>query len=439
MVTPMDQNPIRLILLSQYFYPERNATAELLTALAVDLARHNVCVTVYAAQPTYFENADRVPSSLSFEGVLIRRLWSTRLGRAGWLNRILDAATFLSSVFIQLQLVSRGDILMAVTNPPLLPLLVAARRKLFGNPFLLIVHDLYPDVAVELGLLRRNGVLVGGLRVLDRFVLRQADAIVVIGRDMRDRLNAKLPSEYRGLVHVIPNWADAGQIVPVPKSTTVLAAHDGRLGDNFVVQYSGNVGLAQGLEVILEAADILRDDNVLFTIIGEGAKLGEMRQLAASRRLAHVIFLPRVDHASLSDSLAACDAALVPLDQKLVGCSVPSKFYGVLASGRPILAVVPSNSEVALSVEEYDCGLVVPPGDATDLVKAIRFLKANPRRAEELGRNAYTAFLQNHTREHAVVAYLDVIRGLSRAGRVRSNRTDSATSQTKPGPPSREL
>jgi glycosyltransferase involved in cell wall biosynthesis len=201
-----------------------------------------------------------------------------------------------------------------------------------------------------------------------------------------------------------------------------MASRDHRFQQNFVVQYSGNIGLTQRLDVLLRAAAILRNEPVLFTVVGTGAALAELKELASRGGLDQVLFQRRVDESELADSLAACDASLVSLDGRLLGCSVPSKFYGILASGRPVLAAVPALSEVALAVREHDCGIVVTPGDAQALVDAINSLRVSQSLCSRLGQNARRAFEENYTRERAARQYFDVVSGL--AGAPNSRKPD---------------
>jgi glycosyltransferase involved in cell wall biosynthesis len=393
----------QVIVLSQFMFPESNATGHLLTTLAVGLVRKGVTAKAYCARPSYYGPSD-VPRILDHQGVVIRRLWSTQFGRVGMLGRITDAVTFLASAMVQMLRFPRHSVILVVTNPPLLPLVGALRKLVFGNPFVVVVHDVYPEIAVRLGALKSNGIGHRLLKVCDSLTLAHADAVVVLGRDMRDELARKMRSRHSERVHVIPNWADSKQISPMPKQTSSIIQREG-LADKFVVQYSGNLGWAQGIEILLEAACLLRDENVTFMLVGEGQELPRLKSLATTRHLINVVFLPRAEWSTLSDSLAACDVAVVPLRQGVEGLSVPSKYYGVLASARPVIAIMPSTAEVARSVTENRCGLVSPPGDPNALAAAIRTLKSNPALALEFGRNARIAFDALYTSEHGIAAY----------------------------------
>ncbi len=394
----------RLVILSQFVYPDQNATARIVTSLATGLVKHGFEVGVYAAQPSYFEESASVPSSIDYQGIRIRRLRSTHFGRVSISARLVDSLTFSVSMAWCLALMPRDAVVIALTNPPLLPWLGALSKLVFGNRLVIVVHDVYPDIAAQLGVIKKGGQLHRSLAAIQRFAYQQADSIIVLGRDMLRVVANYVPNGGQNAIVIIPNWADDPALAPTLKSGSETARKQGLL-DSFVVQYSGNLGMSQNLEIVVEAAKVLKDENVHFVLVGEGPRRENLRRLVLATGLTNVRFLPRVPEESLSDSLAACDAALVPLADGIEGLSVPSKYYGILASGKPVLAAMASDAEVALSVTEDRTGLVVPPGDAGALADAILSLKRDPAMARALGENARSAYERRYTRDRAVDEY----------------------------------
>jgi glycosyltransferase involved in cell wall biosynthesis len=407
--------PTRVILLSQYMFPESNATGDLMTSLAMGLAANGFVVTAYSAQPSYY-GADRVRPRLSHQGITIRRLWSTRLGRRATAARAIDGGTFIARLLLHAPRFQKEAVIVAVTNPPFLPVVAAIRKVICGNRFVLIVHDVYPEIAVQLGALKGDRLAHRILSAVDRFVLSRADAVVVLGRDMRDRMRAKIAPSIRDRIVVIPNWADGHHISVMAKSDSSIARAEGLL-DTFVVQYSGNLGLSQPFDVILEAARRLARSNVTFTFVGSGVQAGALTARVSGLGLGNVRFLGRVTTERLGDSLAACDVAVVPLARGIEGLSVPCKYYGILASGRPVIAAMSPDAEVARSVTENRCGVLVPPDDPSALTAAIRMLAADQALVARLGRNARATFERLYTRDRAIAAYGDVLREVLRVGR----------------------
>lgn len=308
----------------------------------------------------------------------IIRTWGTRFSKSRLAGRISNLATYYTLAALAALRIDRPDLIVAATDPPLLGALGAMLKRRFGCPLVYNVRDLYPDIAYANGGLK-NPALLSLLRRANSFTYRHADEIVTLGRDMAERIIAKgVPSEK---VSVIPDWVDTMRIRPL--------AHNpfrARFGDRFVVMYSGNIGLSQQLEMVLEAAARVADQPaILFVLIGEGARKPALEKLARDRGLANVMFLPYRPKEELAESLGAADLHLIPLMPGAAGCLVPSKIYGILAAGRPFVAMMESHAEVARIALEFHVGSVVAPGDTAALTAAILSAAANPAELRAMG------------------------------------------------------
>jgi colanic acid biosynthesis glycosyl transferase WcaI len=232
----------------------------------------------------------------------------------------------------------------------------------------IVSQDVFPEVAVHLKRLE-NPVAVRLLRVLVDLYLQRADRVVAIGETMRGRLEDKGAPPER--LRVIPNWVDTEALTPSPRDNEWARAHD--LTDRFVVMHSGNVGHAQDLDSLVRAATFLRDlDDLAIVVIGFGARYAELLALAERLETDQVRFLPYQPRDLLSQSLSAADVHVVGLAPGLAGYVVPSRLYGVLATGRPVIVAADRESETARVVEEAGAGVVVPPGRPELLARAIR-------------------------------------------------------------------
>jgi len=214
-------------------------------------------------------------------------------------------------------------------------------------------------------------------------------------------------------VHVIHNWADCSAITPGPKDNSFARAHG--LADRFVLMHSGNVGLSQNLDLLVEAAARLQSrDRLVIAIVGDGARRQVLQDQASRRGLVNIRFFPYQPKELLHESFAAADAFLVSLKPGLEGYIVPSKLYGILASGRPFVAAVDPSCEAALIAREHECGRVAVPGDVDALAGAIAALYDDPAGAQAMGENARRAALR-FDRHAAVDAYHGLFAGLSRS------------------------
>jgi putative colanic acid biosynthesis glycosyltransferase WcaI len=387
----------RLLVLNQYYRPGVEATAQLLTDLCEALAS-DYDVTVVTGRLRGHESE---PAEEHREGVRIIRVRSTAYDRAPLVQRAVNYASFLGLGTMQALRVPRPDVVLCMTDPPVVGdvALLVARR--FGAPLIVVSEDVFPEIAVELRRLT-NPVLVGFLGALTRFYLRRADRVVAIGETMEQRLERKGAPPSR--VRVIPNWVDTRTLTPQPRDNPWAREHE--LVDPFVVMHSGNVGHAQDLENLIRATTFLRDvDRLRAVIVGFGARHAEHVTLAQRVEADKVRFLPYQARELLPELLSAADVHFVGLGSGLSGYVVPSRFYGVLAVGRPVIAAADEDSETACVVREVGCGLVIPPGRPDLLARTLRELLAGEHDLAEMGRLGRAYVEQEADREVAVGRY----------------------------------
>jgi len=310
-------------------------------------------------------------------------------------GRSLNYISYLVDAFLTSLLVEKPDIVVAMTDPPivgLIGLLVKKRRKI---PMVMIVNDLHPDIGVILGKLRNQWV-IKGLDAAVRFILREAEHVVIIGGSMQKRVIAKGVGADK--VSIIPSWADVDLITPQPKKNA-FSLKQGIVND-FVVMYSGNMGLSQNLHRIIDTAFLLKDEpNIRFLFVGDGAAKAGLKESVERQHLSNVSFLPYQSKEMLRYSLCAGDIHLIPLDKRLQGYMVPSKVYGIMAAGRPFLALVDRQSEVAEIAVKFGCGIVVEPGRPEALARIIIELSNNPQHLKEMGHRGREAAAKHFSRE----------------------------------------
>jgi glycosyltransferase involved in cell wall biosynthesis len=285
--------------------------------------------------------------------------------------------------------------------------LLVARR--FGAPLVVISQDVFPEIAVELKRLQ-NPLVVGVMRRLIGFYLRRADRVVAIGETMRRRLEAKGAAPER--IAVIPNWVDTTAITPQPRDNAWSREHD--LADRFVVMHSGNVGHAQNLDALVRATTFLRDlDDLTVAIVGGGARHADLTLLAETLEADAVRFLGYQPREALSLSLSTAAVHVVGLARGLSGYVVPSRLYGILAAGRPVIVAADAESETAQVVERAGCGVVVPPGRPELLAQALRRAHAGDWDLEEMGRRGREYVTSEADRTVAVSRYRTLFRELA--------------------------
>jgi glycosyltransferase involved in cell wall biosynthesis len=355
----------RILVLNQYYWPGVEATAQLLSQLCEALAV-DYDVTVVTG---HLHGHGGLPSDEVRHGVRIVRVRSTAYDRSQLHLRAMNYASYLGDTVLTALRGKRPDLVLCMTDPPVvgdIGLLVARR---FGAPLLVISQDVFPEIAERVKRLEQPLVL-GALRKLVGLYLRRADRVVAIGETMKLRLEEKgAPSER---VEVIPNWVDTTELVPEPRHNAW--SNEQGLDEKFVVMHSGNVGHAQDLDTLVRAATFLRDlDRLQILVIGFGARHGQLTELAKRLDVKGTVrFLGYQPRRRLSLSLASADLHYVGLARGLSGFVVPSRVYGILAVGRPVLVSADADSETVRLVQEAKCGAVVPPGRPELVAGAIR-------------------------------------------------------------------
>jgi len=354
----------RILVLNQYYWPGVEATAQLLAQLCEALAS-DYDVTVV----TGHLHGHELPARETRNGVRIVRVRSTAYDRSRLHHRAANYGSYLADSILTALGEQRPDLVLCMTDPPIvgdIGLLVARR---FGAPLLVISQDVFPEIAERVKRLEQPLVL-GALRRLVALYLKRADRVVAIGDTMKRRLEEKGTPADR--IEVIPNWVDTKELVP-QRRRNPWSTKQG-LNRSFVVMHSGNVGHAQDLDTLVRAATFLRDLELLkIVVIGFGARHAELKQLVERLEVtAAVRFLGYQARARLSLSLASADLHYVGLARGLSGFVVPSRVYGILAVGRPVLVSADADSETVRLVDEAACGLVVPPGRPELVAGAIR-------------------------------------------------------------------
>ncbi len=403
---------MRVIFLNRYFYPDHSATSQMLSDLAFFLAGAGLEVCVVTSCQRYDDAAAMLPPRERVEGVEVLRVRTTRFGRDNLLGRAADYATFYLAAGWRLWRIARaGDVVVAKTDPPLISVVAGMVARWRGARLVNWLQDVFPEVAEALRVRALAGPQAGLLRWLRNGALKRAAANVVLSQRMAEVV-ARTGAQASG-IRVIPNWADGEAIHPVAAAENPLRREWGLEGQ-FVVCYSGNMGRAHEFDTILEAAARLAVTaaGIRFLFIGSGAQRCYVEMAAERRGLANVLFRPYQARSDLSLSLSAGDAHLVSLRPELEGYIFPSKLYGILAAGRPVVFVGDSEGEIALLVAREGIGVAVRQGDATGLADTLTQLAGDAGLREAMGQRARSLLCERYDKSIALKAWLGVLEEL---------------------------
>jgi glycosyltransferase involved in cell wall biosynthesis len=376
---------MKVLFLNRSYWPDAEATGQLLTELCEDLAA-SIDVTAIAGQPN--DNPThavfRRHGTEMHNGVRVCRVRHTRFPKRFLPGRLMNYLSFLLGAFWVALWAKRPDVVVVETDPPLLCLIGWCLQRIRGVKLICYLQDIHPDIGIALGKLRDRWPL-RMLRRLLFHVYRGADRVIVLSHDMRDRIARSGVAPQR--IACIPNWVDTGKVQPVKEGNPFRRRHG--IDGQFVVMYSGNLGLCQRLEDVISAAHALRGRlDILFLLVGGGSLQRQLEDQASKLGLKNVRFLPYQPERELAASLSAADVHLVPLDERIASCLMPSKLYGVLASATPLVAVAPEECELAELTLEHDIGVLAPPGQPEALAEVIEKLADHAWDLPEMGKRA---------------------------------------------------
>jgi glycosyltransferase involved in cell wall biosynthesis len=378
----------KFLLISQVFYPDEVSTASLFTGLCTSLVKQGVPVEVWAGQPSYTK-LTRQPGIVNHNGMTIRYLASTNFHKSSLPGRFLNILSFTFSVCLKLLFEREKTPVWAHTTPPFTGIFASAVCHLRNRKFIYILLDIFPEGLVRLGKLSGRNPFVKLWEWMFIKALDGSEKIIAIGRDIKELVGEKNRA-LTDKTEYIPHWHDDDAIFPIEVEKNHLISEFG-LNDKFLVQYSGNMGLWNEMKTIGMAVNKTRDD-VVFIFVGGGMRKPELINEFSVQNPANVIMLPFQEDRKFNESLNASHVHLVTLKDNLEGIAVPCKIYGILAAGKPVIGMVPENSEIGLVIKEEKCGILLHPDDLQGLLNAITFLKENDGARHEMGINSRRAF-----------------------------------------------
>jgi colanic acid biosynthesis glycosyl transferase WcaI len=358
------QQTAKIVVVSQHYPPDRSTTAAIMAAIAGHLASV-APITVLSGMP-----GSASPEAASSDQPVVIEIKNRLPEKAALIRRAIAEIVFTMRIFAALLLrLRKGDVALTVTAPFMLPYAVTAAARLRRARSALIMHDLFPDVLVMAGLLKPSSLITKAIRGANALMFRALGAVVIIGRDTEPLL-----LRYKGLtpdrICFIPNWATLAPAVRPIRSDNPYRRP---IAARFIVGLSGNLGFTHDPVVVFEAARLLRDDaDIHFLLSGWGIGFERLKEMQSEASLPNVTLVERVSEQDLEELLTAADVWLIPYRKDLAGVSVPSRFYNLLAIGRPVVLVSEANAEAALTVREHSLGWVVEPDNAGELARAVR-------------------------------------------------------------------
>jgi len=417
---------MKVLLVTAYFPPDTGSAAHLFYELGIKLVQQNHEVTVLTSFPSYHAvgpvNGYRGKRFLreQLDGLNIVRVRVPNLprhipaARAVW--QFIMAHRFSRVI----QRIEKHDVALVYSPPLPLGFAGKALKKKGDTPFILNVQDLFPQCAIDLKILR-NRWLIAFFETLERKIYRAADHITVHSPgNLTHVVRAGADAEN---VTVVPNWVDTRYLRPDLQRNGFSERHG--LTDRFVVSFAGVLGYSQDIDVILNAAGLLRGtEDVLFLIVGDGVEKDRLAKKANAMGCRNVLFLPMQPRQVYPEVLAASDVCLVTLNREVVSPVVPSKILSIMAAGKPLVACMNPQGDAAEVIRSAQCGFVLPSGDAEGLARAIVRLHDEPPLRRELGSRGRDYCVENFSLERCAERYIGLfnrVRGCEAQTPVRNS------------------
>ncbi|MCK6259017.1 glycosyltransferase family 4 protein [Fictibacillus sp. KIGAM418] len=361
-----------------YFYPDLASTGQLMTDLCFEL-QDEFNITVIAGQPTYTGEDIKAKNILTYdklENIKIIRIKLPTVNKNSKFSRIRYIFYYFILAIYALLKEKDIDVIYSISQPPILGGLLGTIGKILKNSkHVYNIQDFNPEQAAAINYTNQKFIFSLAKKI-DKINCKLADHVVLVGQDMSETLKRRFITGKLPDYSVINNWTNEQEIIPLEKSNKDVSEFIIRnnLEDKFIVMYSGNLGLFYDLENIIKITKEFRyDKDIVFLFIGEGAVKREMMEFVEKNHLFNVIFLPYQPKNFIKYSLNVADVHLVVNQKGIKGVSVPSKIYGVMAAGKPILGVLEEGSEAHFLIKKSESGVVVEPQNYNEIVNAIRY------------------------------------------------------------------
>ncbi len=393
-----------ILFLCQFFYPEYNSSATLPYDTAKYLASHGFSVDALVGYPKEYSKDKNLPITEKIDGIEIKRLKYLQLNREGKIGRLINYFSFTFLALMNTSYLKDYKVVIVYSNPPILPVVPIRAKKRYGTKFVFVAYDVYPEVAYASKTLSPNSMISKVMNIINKKLYSAVDCVVALTDEMKEYLLSKRPELSRDRVVTIANWAHEKVSRPDREAYQRFGYKDGQ----FIVSYFGNMGTCQDVETMLQAAELLKnDDRVRFLIVGHGNKKKRVEE--KSKELPNIQVLDFLTGEVFQQAVAISSCCIVSLERGLKGTCAPSKYYSYLQGGKPVLAVVERDSYLYKEVEKEKIGYSIETGNSEELCIAIIKMVKNPGELEAKGARAKLMYDDEYCYEVAMKKYENMI------------------------------
>lgn len=406
----------KLLVYAHYYYPDVASTGQILKELCEGM-KDTFDITVICVVPSYSGVIDEKYKTQriyneEINGINVIRVRVPEFQKSNKLSRIKNLLSYFFNSLLATLKLEKHDYIFTISQPPILGGLLGVLGKwIKGGKLIYNIQDFNPEQTMAVGY-SKNKLLLSSVMMVDKFNCKKSDEVIVVGRDMQETLKNRFNNKKVPKNTFINNWIDEKEIYPLEQNHPKIIAFKKKynLQDKFIIMYSGNIGLYYDLENIIKVIGKFNGiDDVVFVFVGDGTVKNKIENYVKENKLSNVTFIPYQDKADLVYSLNAADIHWVVNAKGIKGVSVPSKLYGVMAAGKPVLGVLDKGSEARLIVDECNCGLCTEPGNYDEIYKKIDFILNNKEEIKKLGINGRSYLESNLTKDVSINKYKNTI------------------------------
>lgn len=399
-----------ILFLCQFYYPEYISSATLPHDTAKALSRAGFKVDVICGYPKEYSDSKKVPIKENYKGINIKRLKYIQMKRSSVIGRLINYFSFTFSVLLNFREMKKYKSLIVYSNPPILPFIAALANKIYRTKIVFISYDIYPEIGIETNSIRDNGLIAKVMRRINKTFYKRVNTVVALSSEMKRYLLENRALIQSNQVFVIPNWMKDNLIENVKDSYNNKLFTQINPKEKLIVSYFGNMGIAQDMDTLINAATQLKKDTeVIFLFAGHGNKVSYLKKIAEKESLTNVFFYDYLHGEDFQDALNISDVFIVSLEDKLAGLAVPSKTYSYMMAGKPIIAIMNEETDIYQELINKEAGYGIRVGDTSKLVAAINSLKDDDHKKRLMGRNARKLFEDKYTMKRSTKKYVDLM------------------------------
>lgn len=402
------KNKKDVLFLCQFFFPEYVSSALLPFQTALKLKESGLSVDVLCGYPKeYSVEKGKLKKKEMIDGIFVERLRYLQLSRKGFVSRLTNYLSFTMSVFFRVFKLKKYRTIVVYSNPPILPIIAVLAKNLFGCKIIFVSYDIYPEIAVQTKVLGENSLISKVMSKINGSVFKNVSLVVALSKDMKKFLleNRKIDSDK---IDVIPNWAtEEGDESGELKGQFKNLQEESEL----IISYFGNMGTAQDIETIKAtmAHEQIKDKKITFLFAGHGNKKDELKDFIQSKKLENCHVFDYLQGQEFADALGISDLFIVSLDKNVSGLAVPSKTYSYYKAGRPVIAIMDTETDISKEIRAFDAGIAVGNNDVSVLVDEILQIYVNKERLLVMNSNVKKLYEEYYTREQLTNEYVNAV------------------------------